>query len=71
MFKNCISLSAAPYLPAISCNTGPGASYREMFNGCSSLNSISVELTAFTGTTSWLNGVASTGTFYCPKILGT
>lgn len=63
MFENCHSLVNAPVLPAttlaINC-------YGSMFRNCSSLNYIKAMFTttpstAYTG--SWVNGVASTGTF--------
>lgn len=49
--------------------------YRQMFLGCSSLNTIYCEWdpTVFSSnyTEEWLNGVASTGTFYCNEAMKT
>ena len=63
MFRGCSSLTTAPELPAPylaeSC-------YRELFYGCSNLNYIKALFTttpSSTYTTSWIYGVATTGTF--------
>ena len=51
--------------------------YYWMFNGCTSLSSIRVAFTNWNPsgvtnpTTNWVNGVAASGTFYCPPDLGT
>ena len=64
MFSNCTSLTQAPALPA---TTLAGECYSYMFNGCSNLNTITLD---YTGNFSndyfhkWVEGVASTGTFY-------
>ena len=43
-----------------------------MFYGCSKLSSIEVEFSSWPGNTnSWVNNVASNGTFKCPTALGT
>ena len=63
MFGDCTSLVTAPELPAetlaVSC-------YDYIFNGCSKLNRIKAMFTTTPSTTytySWVNGVASSGTF--------
>ena len=72
MFMNCSSLTKAPDLPAINLE---GQCYNLMFWGCSSLNSIKVYFTDWGSTSNpaalWLQGVSSTGTFYCPSALST
>ena len=71
MFAQCTSLSASPVLPA---TTLVPDCYQYMFQGCASLTSISASFTAwnYSGVSmSWVNGVASNGTFYCPTALGT
>ena len=76
MFKGCTSLTAAPALPAT--NT-PDYCYKSMFYGCTNLSSVEVSFTYWQGTgigdpnctTTWLSGVAATGTFKCPTALGT
>ena len=63
MFSGCSSLVNAPELPA---TTLANKSYNYMFGNCSKLNSITVhagDISASDCTTSWLSGVASTGTF--------
>lgn len=63
MFYNCISLIATPELPA---KTIIYESYRVMFYGCSRLNYVkclATNISASGCTTSWLKGVAATGTF--------
>ena len=74
MFRGCTSLVKAPDLPAIYRRMG---CYIGMFNGCSRLNEVRCQATSelsaenvpkYTGDASnppaWLEGVASTGTFY-------
>ena len=63
MFKQCTSLQRAPVLPA---ETLTAVCYYEMFKGCSSLNYIEMQATDISASSclgSWVNGVASTGTF--------
>ncbi len=63
MFENCSSLTTAPQLPA---TTLADYCYYSMFDSCTSLNSITclaTDISAVDCTTSWVNGVASTGTF--------
>ena len=63
MFWNCISLTTAPELPA---TTLVDSCYRNMFWNCSSLNYIKMLATDVSATdclTSWVNNVASSGTF--------
>ena len=63
MFRNCTSLTTTPDLPAATLTT---YCYAFMFNGCSSLNYIkclATDISASSCTTSWVNGVAATGTF--------
>ena len=63
MFAGCTSLTTAPELPA---TTLADYCYYYMFNGCSSLNSITCLATIAPDdcTDSWVEGVATTGTFY-------
>ena len=63
MFYGCTSLITAPELPA---KTLAGNCYRYMFYSCSSLNYIkclATDISATNCTSSWLKGVASSGTF--------
>ena len=67
LFEGCTSLTKAPELPAT--DLAP-ACYGDMFKGCISLNSITVHFTEWGNTTiGWVNGVSSTGKFYCPSDL--
>ena len=68
MFKGCTSLTKAPVLPA---TTLGDYCYHYMFNGCSSLNEVRCQMPSTISSGSigsnaknWLEGVASTGTFY-------
>ena len=64
MFYGCSSLIVAPMLPAATLVT---SCYGYMFENCTSLNSIKI---VYTGNYDsgyfykWVNGVASSGTFY-------
>ena len=63
MFNGCTSLTTAPVLPA---TTLAGRCYESMFSGCSNLNYIKAMFTttpSATYTSTWVNGVSSTGTF--------
>ena len=63
MFSGCTSLVTAPTLPA---TTLANYCYNYMFRDCSSLNYIKAMFTTTPSTTytsSWVSGVASTGTF--------
>ena len=63
MFQSCTSLTTAPELPA---TTLTPYCYQYMFNRCSSLNSITMLATDISASgclNSWVDGVASTGTF--------
>lgn len=63
MFGGCKSLTTAPDLPAV---TLPSSCYECMFNNCANLSYVKCLATSFNSTdctTSWLNGVAPTGTF--------
>ena len=63
MFMNCTSLTTAPDLPASTLVEG---CYTDMFAGCSNLSSITclaTDISADYCTTSWVYGVAATGTF--------
>ena len=75
MFYGCTSLTATPLLPATSL---PTRCYFEMFSGCTSLATVRTAQTQAWGdgtiddpTYLWVNGVAASGTFYCPTALGT
>ena len=63
MFAGCTGLTNAPTLPAATLTT---YCYRRMFSGCTSLSAITclaTDISADSCTQSWVNGVASTGTF--------
>ena len=67
MFAGCTSLETAPTLPI---ETLQRRMYQSMFYGCSSLNKITMLATNTSGTnclTSWVSGVATTGTFIKAK----
>ena len=66
MFMDCTGLTEAPTLPATTLANG---CYYYMFYGCTHLSSVTcyATTTAEYATTDWLNGVASTGTFYAPS----
>lgn len=70
MFHNCTNLTAAPYLPATILSE---RCYAQMFRNCSSLSSINVNFTTWGDayTASWVQDVASGGTFYKPSALDT
>ena len=64
MFYNCTSLTTAPELPA---TTLVANCYRNMFYGCQNLSEITIYADAISANyclTSWLSGVARTGTFH-------
>ena len=63
MFYNCSAMTVAPELPALTLVTD---CYKQMFRGCSSLNHIKAMFTTkptTAYTSSWVYGVASSGTF--------
>ena len=63
MFNGCTSLTAAPVLLATTLTNN---CYQYMFSGCTNLSSLTcfaTNISANDCTTSWLNGVAATGTF--------
>ena len=63
MFAYCTSLTQSPILPAM---TLVGSCYSTMFKGCTKLASIkclATNISATNSTNSWLNNVASSGTF--------
>lgn len=64
MMQGCTGLVKAPNLPSTSIAT---YSYYHLFDGCSSLNYVKCLATSgintSSSTTSWMNGVASSGTF--------
>ena len=63
MFTDCTSLTSAPELPA---TTLANYCYSYMFYGCSNLNYIkclATNISANSCTSSWVSGVASSGTF--------
>ena len=64
MFYGCTSLMQAPELPA---TTLTNYCYSNMFEGCSKFKEVRIAATTTkTGALdSWLNGVATTGNFYC------
>ena len=64
MFSGCTSLTTAPELPA---TTSQSTCYYQMFYNCSSLNEITCyanDISAGNCTSSWVSGVAASGTFY-------
>ena len=63
MFHGCTSLVNAPELPA---TTLSNYCYQNMFQGCTSLKSIrcKAKVTATGATQAWLDGIATSGTFY-------
>lgn len=63
MFRGCTSLVNAPELPASNLRNN---CYDNMFQGCTSLKSIrcKAKFTARDATKAWLNGIATSGTFY-------
>ena len=64
MFYNCTNLEKSPKLPA---NELPASCYAYMFYGCTRIKEITMLATNITSTTcltSWVNSVASSGTFY-------
>ena len=70
MFSGCTSLTQAPELPATTLEED---CYRGMFNGCKSLSEINVSFATWSdyyrSTAEWVEDVAPTGTFICPKAL--
>lgn len=75
MYRNCVSLTGAPYIlaakPTSYCFYG-------MFNGCTSLSYIQVNLSSWSGgtspTTNWLKDAGKNvpeTTFVCPESLDT
>lgn len=71
MFKDCASLVTAP---EIFGRNSANSACNSMFNGCSSLTSIKTHIVSWGNdvtsfTTSWVSGVASSGTFYKSPLL--
>ena len=60
MFEGCTSLTTAPDLNA---ETTVASCYASMFKNCSNLNYIKCMATTTSNTSSWVSGVAATGTF--------
>ena len=71
MFSGCTSLTQAPELPATELNGSYCCS--SMFSGCTSLSKINVSFDDWYdsghGTPNWVDNVAPTGIFICPKDL--
>ncbi|MBO7608255.1 MAG: leucine-rich repeat protein [Paludibacteraceae bacterium] len=68
MFKGCASLTQAPELPATDILVD--SCYVDMFYGCKKLSQLKVNFTTWTSETkTWVEGVASNGTFICPRAL--
>ena len=66
MFYDCTNLVTAPILPALYFNYNCMRCYNDMFHGCSKLNYIKamfIPEPSTSYTTTWVLGVASTGTF--------
>lgn len=68
MFSGCTALTAAPELPA---TTLAEECYYSMFQNCPNITQLTTHQTSFVETGEWLSGVAATGTFRCPRALGT
>ena len=70
LFRNCTSLTKAPRLTATTINY---QAYVSMFSGCTKLQHIEVDFTAWSSsaTESWVSSVAPTGTFVKPTSLST
>ncbi len=67
MFSGCTSLTQTPELPAMEL---ADYCYELMFQNCRNLQKIKVGFDIWHGETdSWVENVAPTGTFYCPKEL--
>ena len=68
LFRNCTSLTKAPRLTATTINY---QAYVSMFSGCTKLQHIEVDFTAWSSsaTESWVSSVAPTGTFVKPTAL--
>ena len=74
MFNGCSSLTQAPELPAATLVKN---CYAYMFDGCQNISQIKVNFTEWMewdpehryGSGTWASGVASHGTFICPKAL--
>ena len=63
MFQGCTSLTTAPALPATKLYND---CYKSMFQGCTNLNYIkclATDISAYGSKSSWVSGVAATGTF--------
>ena len=72
MFCGCTALTTAPEILATFVRS---SGCHSMFTGCSNLSTIRVSLTAWPSASQalyyWVDGVAASGTFYCPAALGT
>ena len=69
MFEDCTSLTKAPELPATTLDV---SCYYGMFKGCNRLSEINVSFDDWnykSATSKWVENVASSGTFTCPKTL--
>ena len=68
MFQMCTALTAAPVLPATALTS---YCYENMFKGCANLASVTCLATSIPAaqncTTTWLSGVAASGTFTTPS----
>ena len=79
MFSGCTSLTQAPKLPApelLANSNAKNSCYLGMFSGCTNLSEISVAFVEWKdssdqedNTYRWVENVAPTGTFICPKAL--
>ena len=75
MFRNCINLTTAPELPAtVVDNYLTPYCYEGMFEGCTSLNEITVHFTYWSApgyyeTAYWVSGIPEGGNFYCPATI--
>ena len=66
MFQGCTNLVSGPALPATSATDATNC-YKNMFKNCTNLNTVNVMLdpqNTITYTGTWLDGVASGGTFF-------
>lgn len=67
MFWTCRNLTQSLGLSAANYAASNGM--RQMYRACSALTAIATNITAWGNNSSWVDGVAATGNFYCPAAL--
>jgi hypothetical protein len=67
MFWTCRNLTQSLGLSATDYVASNGM--RQMYRACSALTAIATNITAWGNNSSWVDGVAATGNFYCPSSL--